>query len=292
MIAGLVLAMAIGACADYQKMAQEHLEAEGFSDLELTERPGSGNAYEFTAQKEGNPCRGSVTAASMPGSSSATFLVDSECEDPEAKKRANRVDPLVAKRKICDGGDLKVCFELGTALVDGPPGARDLQSARKILKKACDKDLLAACAKLGTLYSRGLGGEREEPKAQALFDKACNGGDMAGCTDLAVLHYINRRGKEAQVLFKKACDNGYFRGCEGLGTLYRDGEGVEQDFKQAKRLFELACQGGEMVGCTNLGVMLLKGEGGGKNVARAKEFLKKACEAKVQPACIHYKRIQ
>ncbi len=286
-----VAAFALAGCPDYKKMALEHLNKEGYLEVELTDKAGEANVWEVKATKDKVPCTGLVSSTAMPGSSAADFNVDLKCKLPASEKV--RVDgPLEILGKACDGGDLAKCVELGVLLVEGPPGERDLPKAREVQKKACDGGDMEGCNRLGFLHMRGLGGDPDEPGAQALYQKSCDAGNQSGCSNLARVHYINRRGKEAKELFEKACEAGDSSGCEGLGLLYREGVGVKTDWVKSRELFQVACDAGEMAACTNLALHLARGEGGSKNPARAKELLTKACKANVQPACEHLKRLE
>lgn len=285
-----IAVLLLSGCPDYKKMALEHLNSEGYSEVELTDKEGTSDSWEVKGVKDKIPCAGFVSVTAMPGSSAADFNVDVKCKVPKAA-RVEVDGPLEILGKACDGGDLKKCQELGVLLVEGPPGERDLKKARALQKKACDGGEMDACNRLGFLHMRGLGGEPDEAGAQALYQKSCDAGNQSGCSNLARVHYINRRGKEAKALYEKACDAGDATGCEGLGLLYREGVGVKTDWTKSRKLFETACEAGELAACTNLALHLARGEGGPKNVSRAKELLDFACKANVQPACVHLKRL-
>ena len=53
-------------------------------------------------------------------------------------------------------------------------------------------------------------------------------------------------------LYKKACDGGNMLGCTNLGSMYANGDGVEEDFSKAAKLLKKACDGGDMNGCRSL----------------------------------------
>ena len=277
-------------CTDKLQTAKDHLREEGYSELEIAPKDGASNAFTVKAQKDGKPCKGSITVMGMPGSSSSTFNKEIVCKAPKAPEK-KKEDPLAKDRAACKGGDLKICVKTGKALIEGPIGQRNPEEASTFFKTACEGGEQSGCVELGTLHVTGLGVDKSEERASALFTKACEAGVMLGCARQGKLHYINREGKPALSMTKKACEGGEVEGCLYLGKLYQEGIGVKQKFEQARTYFQAACDGGSMVACSNLGVMLMRGEGGSKNVARAKEMLQAACDGKVQPACYHLKKL-
>ena len=56
-------------------------------------------------------------------------------------------------------------------------------------------------------------------------------------------------------LYKKACDGGNMLGCTNLGSMYANGDGVEEDFSKAAKLLKKACDGGDMNGCRGLDII-------------------------------------
>jgi len=285
-----LIALVLAGCPDHLQMATDHLGGEGYLDLELTPKDDATNAFVVVAQRDGKPCKGSVTVMAMPGSSSATYNTHILCKAPKPPE-VKKVDPLVKALEACKSGKHEVCVDMGKEFIGGSVGSRDPEGAAKLFKMACDGGAQAGCVQLGTLHVTGLGVDKDEARAAALFTGACDKGDMLGCARQGKLHYINREGKPALAMTKKACDGGAIEGCLYLGKLYQEGIGVKQEFSQARKYFQAACEGELMDACSNLGVMLVRGEGGSKNMGRAKELLELACEGKVQPACYHLKKL-
>ncbi|MBI1339496.1 TIR domain-containing protein, partial [bacterium] len=74
-----------------------------------------------------------------------------------------------------------------------------------------------------------------------------------------------------------ACDQGHPMGCGNLGVLYKNGQGVAQDFGRARELYQRACDGGEVAGgCFNLGLMYANGQGVAQDFSRARALYQKA----------------
>jgi TPR repeat protein len=290
--APVILAFGLAGCPDYQEMARQELERQGYAEVALTGRSETADSYDVTATKGGIPCKGAITVLAMAGSKKASFDVQVACKAPEDPSKKAPEDPHAADRKLCEEGGLDACTRLGVALTEGPTAHRDLPKAREVSKKACDGGKHPSCVHLGFLHLRGLGGPQSEPEAEALFQKACDAGDAKGCGHLGRVRYINRQFSKALPLFEKACQDGDFAGCVGLGEMTKEGLGVKKaDPERARDLFQIGCDGGDMSGCANLGGMYLTGEGGVQNVERAREALKKACDAEVAVACMNLRKL-
>jgi len=118
-------------------------------------------------------------------------------------------------------------------------------------------------------------------EAADLFRRACNRGNATSCNHLGFM-YRNGEGvaqdySRAFALFTKGCDAGSMGACDNLGILYDKGWGVEQDSSHAAVFFSKGCDGGGGNACTNLGILYLEGRGLAKNPAKGKEFLTRGC---------------
>ena len=127
------------------------------------------------------------------------------------------------------------------------------------------------------------------------YKKACDLGHAGGCNNLGVL-YKNGQGvrqdyAKASELFQKACNLGHARGCFNLGVSYNDGLGVRQDYKKANELYQKACDLGEGGGCNNLGVLYAKGQGVRQDKSIAKDYYGKACDMGEQIGCDNYRKL-
>ena len=79
--------------------------------------------------------------------------------------------------------------------------------------------------------------------------------DVKKAYEQGEVFYNNKEYDKAAELFKKACDGGNMLGCTNLGSMYANGDGVEEDFSKAAELLKKACDGGDMHGCRGLDVI-------------------------------------
>ena len=74
--------------------------------------------------------------------------------------------------------------------------------------------------------------------------------------------------------------------------MYREGQGVKQDYFKATELYEKACNGGDVGGCNNLGLMYINGQGVRADKQKALNLWGKACDMKDQMACENYAKLR
>ncbi len=98
----------------------------------------------------------------------------------------------------------------------------------------------------------------------------------------------------AKQYYEKSCDLNYGEGCTALGFLYKDGEGVRQDYQQAKTYFEQGCNTEEVLhndgfsdgmGCVELGLFYDNGEVVKQDYQQAKLYYEKACNMNNRNGC-------
>lgn len=277
--------LAVTAChSDPTPQIKESLAKEGLTELQVSPSKKEDGLYLFTGVKGKAKCEGTARIVAR--------VVESKvkCKLPASAKPAPKpADPLEAE---CQGGDASACHELGTKLVEAPPGQRDLERARTLQDKACKAGNDKACTALGELKSRGLGGPVDVEGAMALFTTACEHGELNACARQARLLHVDRKFKEAKPLFEKACAGGEPLGCNGVATYLRDGVGGKVSPKKARELFDQVCEEGLPESCANLGIMLVKGQGGPKDLTRGKGLLARACKDNISAACIELKHMK
>jgi serine/threonine protein kinase len=132
--------------------------------------------------------------------------------------------------------------------------------------------------------------------AAGLFQQACNGGNQASCNHLGFM-YRNGEGvpqnyTRASELFSSACNAGSTGGCDNLGILYDKGWGVPQDSSRAASIFLKACDRGGGNACTNLGILYLEGRGVEKNRPKGKEFVSRGCSLGDSRGCARLQRMR
>ncbi len=97
---------------------------------------------------------------------------------------------------------------------------------------------------------------------------------------------------KAKKYFEKACGLNNGDGCSGLGSLYHNGEGVEEDSKKAAYLYSRACELKEGDGCGALGGLYYNGDGVKQDSKKAVALFKKACKLGNQLACEMLKELR
>lgn len=105
----------------------------------------------------------------------------------------------------------------------------------------------------------------------------------------AGLAYRNGNFEKSAMLRKEACYGGDMENCSLLGSLYYDGEGVEQDKIMAEVLFKKACNGGNYGTCYYLGLTYELDDGVDASVAE--KFYKKGCDGNDMDSCLELARI-
>jgi len=79
---------------------------------------------------------------------------------------------------------------------------------------------------------------------------------------------------------------GHVRALTNLGNMFRDGQGVEQNYAEAVRLYRLAEEQGDAEGQANLAYMFFQGSGTPKDLAQAVRFMRlAAAQGHVRAQC-------
>jgi TPR repeat protein len=208
--------------------------------------------------------------------------------DPAEGEPGDDVKAQTFARKACDLGALDSCDRL--ARLEEKMG--DYSRSIPIFKKLCDGGFLGGCVELGWRYEEGNGVKRDLVEAARLMRKACDGGESGGCTDLGDFYrkgqYAPKDVVRAAELYRKACDQEWENGCSSLGEMYESGEGVERDPLKAVELYRGSCQetGGKS-GCANLGRMYESGTGVPVDLLRAATLYSKACDSWNRAGCTY-----
>ena len=83
---------------------------------------------------------------------------------------------------------------------------------------------------------------------------------------------------KAASLYRKAAQQGLAEAQNNLGVMYKDGQGVEQNFAEAARWFAKAALQGNILAQSNLGWLYQSGNGVAQDFAAARHwYLKAAC---------------
>ncbi|MBS4943952.1 MAG: sel1 repeat family protein [Neisseria mucosa] len=89
----------------------------------------------------------------------------------------------------------------------------------------------------------------------------------------------------------QAAEQGNAKAQYNLGQMYRNGQGVRQDYAQAEQWYRKAAEQGIAQAQYNLGVMYANGLGVRQNYKIAKEWFGKACDNGFQPGCDAYRKL-
>ena len=67
---------------------------------------------------------------------------------------------------------------------------KEYDKAAELFKKVCDGGEMRGCYNLGVMYTNGNGVEKDLGKAVQLFKKACDGGNIHGCRGLDIIYRL------------------------------------------------------------------------------------------------------
>ncbi len=131
-------------------------------------------------------------------------------------------------------------YELGQ-IYEHPwdPQVRNLPEAIKWYGKAADQGYADAQDELGAIYEFGLGTPRDYAEAEKWFAKAQDYFSIAKMYD-----DVARNRPLAAKWYRRSADQGDKYAMFRLGEMYRDGEGVPQDYASAYMWFDLAAESG------------------------------------------------
>ncbi len=132
--------------------------------------------------------------------------------DGDAAERERAV-PMM--EKLCDGGELPSCMNLGVLLVNGAIVAKDASRAAGLFERACDGGVAPACSALGNNYLNGDGRQVDHPRGLALELRACDGGFMQGCSRMPGFAVDGRRRAEGRSARGRAAPQGMRRARAG-----------------------------------------------------------------------------
>lgn len=89
-------------------------------------------------------------------------------------------------------------------------------------------------------------------QAKIYYKKACDLAHKDACAFLAFAYVSQNNPSEAKFYFEKACNLTHNIACSSLATMYKIGEGVEQDIQKAKFYYQKSCELGYKNACEKL----------------------------------------
>ena len=178
-------------------------------------------------------------------------------------------------------------FNKGICLME----KKEYGEAYDVFVSAADKGLAAAQIELGIMYTGGWGVAKDLEKSEHWYRMAANQGDGRALVSLGYRYYngvvvpVDR--SESAKLWKKALTLGIYpvpRGWETwrtdveakLGTMYLNGDGVQQNYDEAFRYLTRAASAGDTLAQNNLGYMYGTGKGVERDYYKAVKWYKEA----------------
>lgn len=154
----------------------------------------------------------------------------------------------------------------GLRLWKGTLYRRDYFRAFALFSEAASQGDADGINMVGMSYFNGRGVEKDTHKAAVNFLRAARMGHAQAQYNLGLLlcgeGKACSQGLEKSVhWFRKAAVQGYVPAFWEMGNAYREGLGVERDFKEAAAWFNRGVQAGDSSCMTFLGLMLFRGEG-------------------------------
>lgn len=229
--------------------------------------------------------------------SSMTSQVDAAGRDGGGDDAGTtNVEPSAVSRlqRLCDGGDMGACTDLGIIYEDGTGVPVDLVHGTQLYQKACDGNYARGCANLGLAFYNGLGVAMNRERAADFFQKGCDLGSGRACTNLGTQYEsgadIRLDLPRALDLYLRACTLGEAVACSNAGNLYRHGIGVPLDYARALQLEQQACNGGDMAGCNDMGLQYVLALGVTRDLVRAAELFRQACSGGEPQGCANLDR--
>lgn len=160
------------------------------------------------------------------------------------------------------------------------------QSAIEWYKKAAEQGNVYAQYDLGTMYERGKGVERDSTKASEWYEKAAEQGNEDAIKALEVIKVALLKTLE------KRAEQGNKDAQYKLGTMYYNGEGVEQNYKESFCLYKKAAEQGSVNAQFMLGKMYYHGQGVERDYEKSIEWIGKTSKFGYEKAIDFFWRIK
>ena len=173
----------------------------------------------------------------------------------------------------------------------------EYSEAYDVFVSAAEKGLASAQCELGYMYAEGLGVSQDPGKSQHWYRMAANQGDGSALVSLGCMYYdgtaVPKDRSEAAKLWKRALNiRPVPPGWETwhteveymLAHMYRDGDGVSQDYGEADRYLTRAAEGGKAEAQFNLASLYAAGSGVKQDYEKAFEWTEKSAKQGYAPA--------
>lgn len=174
---------------------------------------------------------------------------------------------------------------------------KEYGEAYDVFVSAAEKGLAEAQCELGYMYAEGLGVTQDPEKSEHWYRMAANQGERIALASLGSWYYdgivVPKNRSEAKKLWIRALKivpeniNSNPRVWETwetwrsyvqarLGTMYLDGDGVQQDYDEALRYLTRAASAGDALAQNSLGYMYGMGKGVERDYYKAVKWYKEA----------------
>jgi TPR repeat protein len=287
------LAVFVVACTGSDVDARNLLEADGFTDIELTKSEG---VFEFKAKKGTDVCTGTLTikkslgganhfqqnackrdtSACKPGAKAACLAIADELYAREAK--VFPTDAAELYRIACADSDGRACARASEFEAIG----KAWDKVREYAQKGCDFGNGDACVRLAYLDFEAKGVAKDVDKALTGFKKGCDAGAMRGCRAAAGV-LLDKEPTEATAalpLARKACEAKYEDACFVLGAASFQ---AKTDYPIALGHLEAACNDDAFakrgIACNLAGAILFDGLGMPRDHVKGHAAFERACIA-------------
>ncbi|MCO6186633.1 caspase family protein [Rhizobium sp. L1K21] len=202
--------------------------------------------------------------------------------------------PGVALKRIDAGRALTACAQAvneepdNGMLIDFLARAHEASNNAKEASEAYEKAAAAgntyAMTNLGWLHLDANGVDADGNRARTLFEQAAKAGNPFAQTSLAWAYRNGKAGldkdmKQALNWYRQAAEQAYGKAMAALGFLYREGDGVDQNYVTSLNWYRKAAEAGDVDAMTATAYAHEQGLGTAKNMESARQWYEKAARA-------------
>lgn len=196
----------------------------------------------------------------------------------------DNVEAVKWYRKAAEQGDQFAQHSLGDCYYFGYGVNEDNVKAVKWYKKSAEQGNDDAKTDLGWCYYCGYGVEENVQKAEELLLDAANEGSNLAMLRLGHIYSNDGNATRAIDWYKKAAEHGKAYANTCIGVIYRNGNGIKQNYAKAYDYFKKAANDGEKDAQNYLGLMFLQGEHVKENDEKAVAYFQQAAEQELPVA--------
>ncbi len=153
------------------------------------------------------------------------------------------------------------CYLAGQAFAYDVNFTADIERARELHLEGCALDYADSCQAAAKLFDPGQSEGDDLQRAQKLYEKACSLDAAEACHLLGMHHREGTQAGEGGIdedielatrYLERGCEGRWGESCGQLGSIYEEGEAVEEDEALAEKMYRLGCASGHLPSCTNL----------------------------------------